>query len=160
MLLRATSYYKVLNMPVIAGDSRLYIDGLSMEKQLGLYGRRVAGRVFTDGETIDYYASLAKSTVSDRFIHYFTGISLITSEGTFAKEIRDSPLKLSSISSPNRNRKKNPLDVISLVENGRYFHGLSDEERVASGKKGEQEFTDFIVRNVIKQIANYQFVVE
>ena len=29
-LLKATAYYKVLNMPVIAGDSGLYIDGLSI----------------------------------------------------------------------------------------------------------------------------------
>ena len=149
-LLKATAYYKVLNMPVIAGDSGLYIDGLSIEKQPGLYVRRVAGKVLSDDEMIDYYASLAKSTANDCFIHYFTGIALITNEGMFTKEIKDSPLKLSSIPNSNRKHKGNPLDVISLVEDGRYFNDLSDEERVALDKKGEQEFTDFIVCNVMK----------
>lgn len=153
-LLKATAYYEVLNMPTIAGDSGLYIEGISAEKQPGLYVRRVAGKVLTDDEMMDYYANLAKSTTNDCFIHYFTGIALITSKGTFTKEIKDSPLKLSSIPNSNRKHRGNPLDVISLIEDGRYFNDLTDEERVSLDQKGEQEFVDFIVSNVMKLVSN------
>lgn len=148
-LLKATAYYEVLNMPTIAGDSGLYIEGISVEKQPGLYVRRVDGKVLADDEMIDYYANLAKSTTNDCFIHCFTGIALITSKGTFTKEIKDSPLKLSSTPNSNRKHRGNPLDVISLIEDGRYFNDLTDEERVSLDQKGEQEFVDFIVSNVM-----------
>lgn len=149
-LLKAIEYYQVLNMPTIAGDSGMYIEGLSEEKQPGLYVRRVKGKVLTDDEMIEYYTSLARNTENDCFIHYFTGIALITNQGTFTKELIDSPLKLSSIPNSNRKHKGNPLDVISLVEDGRFFNDLTDEERVELDKKGEQEFTDFIVSHLIK----------
>lgn len=149
-LLKATEYYKVVNMPTIAGDSGMYIEGLRKEKQPGLYVRRVNGKVLSDDEMIDYYSGLAKETKTDCFINYFTGIALITNQGTFTMELKDAPLKLSPVPNSNRKHKGNPLDVISLIEDGRYFNDISDDERVELDKKGEKEFTNFIINNLLK----------
>ena len=50
-------------------------------------------------------------------------------------ELKESPLKLSSVPNLNRKHRGNPLDVILLTEDGRYFYDLSDDERIELGKK-------------------------
>lgn len=150
-LLKASGYYKYVGMPTIAGDSGMYIDGLPADRQPGLYVRRVGGKVLTDDEMIAYYSGLAKSVKGDCFIRYFTGIALITSHGTFTKEWCDTPLKLSPVPNRNRKHKGNPLDVISLLDDGRYFNDLSDAERVSLDQKGEQAFTNFILDHLLAQ---------
>ncbi len=127
----------------------MYIDGLPSDKQPGLYVRRVDGQVLTDDEMIEYYSNPAKSVKRDCYIRYFTGIALITKQGTFTKELYDTPLKLSPIPNKNRKHNGNPLDVISLLVDGRYFNDLTDEERVSQDRKGEQEFTDFIINHLL-----------
>lgn len=149
-LIKANEYYKVVNMPTIAGDSGMHIDGLSEDKQPGLYVRRVNGKVLTDDEMIDYYSKLAQTTTEDCYIRYFTGIALVTNQGTFTLEINDTPLLLATKANTNRKHNGNPLDIVSVIEDGRYFNDLSDEERVALDQKGEQLFTDFIVNNLSK----------
>lgn len=149
-LRKATEYYQAVGVPTIAGDSGMYIEGLCREWQPGLFVRRVNGKVLTDEEMIDYYANLAKSAANDCFIHYFTGIALVTQQGTFTTELSDPPLRLSPVPNPNRKHRGNPLDVISIVEDGRYFNDLSDEERVALDQKGELEFTRFILETLWK----------
>lgn len=149
-MIKATAYYKIVKMPTIAGDTGMYIEGVSEEKQPGLFVRRVNGKVLSDDDMIEYYAKLAGESKTDCFIDYFTGIALVTDDGIKTKEIRDYPFRLSSV--PNRNRKHrgNPLDVISLLDDGRYFNDLTDEERIALDKKGEEDFTNFIVSNLLK----------
>lgn len=66
--------------------------------------------------------------------------------------LADAPLRLSSCPNSNRSHRGNPLDVITLTEDGRYVNELSDEERTRRDKAGEQKFTDFILRNLRKQV--------
>lgn len=148
-LRKASAYFQMVKMPTIAGDSGMTLSGVSKAEQPGLYVRRVHGKVLSDDEMIDYYANLAGKTNFDCYLHYFTGIALITKEGTFTIELKEIPLKLSPV--PNRNRKHrgNPLDVITLLEDGRYFNELSDEERTALDKAGEEAFTEFIVSHLL-----------
>lgn len=148
-LLKASGYYKVVNMPTFAGDSGMYIEGLDSEKQPGLYVRRVNGKVLSDDEMIEYYSWLAKETNGTCFINYFTGFALITNQGTFTIKLKETPLKLSSVPNSNRKHRGNPLDVISLTEDGRYFNDLSDDERVELGKKGEKDLMDFIISKLL-----------
>lgn len=148
-LIKARAYFQVVNMPTIAGDSGMNIEGLPKEEQPGLYVRRVNGKTLSDDEMIAYYSNLAGRANRDCYIHYFTGIALITEKGTFTTELKEAPLKLSPIPNTNRTHRGNPLDVITLLEDGRYFNDLSDEERTALDKAGEEEFTDFIVRHLL-----------
>lgn len=148
-LIKATEYYKVVGLPTIAGDSGLYIEGLREEEQPGLYVRRVNGKDLSDDEMIEHYTNLARKAGCECFIKYFTGIALITGQGRFTKEFRDTPLKLSPVANSNKQHRGNPLDSISIIGDGRFFNELSDEERVSLDKQGEREFTDFIISNIL-----------
>lgn len=147
-VIKATEYFKVVNMPTIAGDSGMYIAGISEAEQPGLYVRRVNGKALSDDEMIDYYAKLAGKAESDCYIHYFTSIALASEKGTMTMELKDTPMKLSPVPNTNRTHRGNPLDVVTLIDDGRFFNELSDEERVALDEAGEQEFTKFILDNL------------
>lgn len=148
-VMKASAYFDVVKIPTIAGDSGMYIEGIPDEDQPGLYVRRVNGRALSDDEMIDYYAGLAKNAKTDCFIHYFTGIALVTEKGTVTMELNDAPLKLSPVPNTNRTHRGNPLDSVTLLEDGRFFNDLSDEERVAWDGIGEQNFTNFILSNLL-----------
>lgn len=148
-ILKASRYYEVVKMPTIAGDSGLTLSGVSEEEQPGLFVRRVQGKVLSDDEMIDYYAALAGKANGECYLHYFTGIALITRDGTFTTELKEVPLKLSPVPNKNRKHRGNPLDVITRLEDGRYFNELSDEERTALDKAGEDAFTEFIVSHLL-----------
>ena len=145
---KASAYYQILKIPTIAGDSGVYIDGISPEEQPGLYVRRVNGKVLSDDEMIAYYAGLAGKADRDCILQYFTGIALITEKGAYTQELKEGPLKLCPVPNTNRNHRGNPLDVVTMLEDGRYFNDLTDEERTGLDEAGEREFTDFIVSHL------------
>ena len=148
-LIKASEYFKIVKMPTIAGDSGMRIDGLDNDEQPGLFVRRVNGKTMSDDEMIEYYSNLASKVKHDCYINYFTGIVLITDKGTFTKELKEVPLKLSPVPNSNRKHRGNPLDVITILEDGRYFNELSDEERTNLDKAGEADFTEFIINNLL-----------
>lgn len=148
-LIKASEYYKTVNIPTIAGDSGMWIDGIGKNEQPGLFVRRVNGKVLSDDEMIEYYSNLANKANCDCYINYFTGIALITDKGIFTTELTEVPLKLSPVPNENRKHRGNPLDVISILSDGRFFNDLSDEERTALDKAGEEAFTNFIVRHLL-----------
>ncbi len=150
-IIKSQAYYKVVNMPTIAADSSVWIDGIPEKDQPGLLVRRVNGKVLSDDEMIDYYASLAERAKEECYLHYVTGIVLVTEKETFTMELKDAPLKLVPIANSNRKHRGNPLDVITQIDDGRYFNELSDEERTDLDKAGEQGFTDFIVKNLLTE---------
>lgn len=148
-LIKAKAYFDIVHMPTIAGDSGVYIEGLKKEDQPGLYVRRVNGKVLTDDEMIEHYSQLAKKADHECYLHYLTGIALITENGTVTKNLTDPPLKLSPCPNINRAHRGNPLDVVTLTEDGRYYNELSDEERTLRDQTGELDFTNFIISNLL-----------
>ncbi len=147
---KASEYYRVVQLPSIAGDSGVVITGIADEDQPGLYVRRVNGKVLTDDEMIEYYASLAQKSGNHCTIQYVTGIALITSEGVKTMELLDRPLQLCAEPNPNRKHRGNPLDVVTKTKDGIYFNELSDDERTAYDQQGERQFTQFVVSNLLK----------
>lgn len=147
---KACAYYKVVQLPSIAGDSGVKITGIADEDQPGLYVRRVNGKVLTDDEMIEYYAGLAKKSGNPCTLQYVTGITLITFEGVKTMELLDRPLQLCAEPNPNRKHRGNPLDVVTKTAEGIYFNELSDGERTAYDQQGEQQFTQFVVSNLLK----------
>lgn len=146
--IKAEKYFEKVHMPTIAGDTGVYIDGLSGKDQPGLYVRRVNGKTLSNDEMIEYYSNLVRKSGNVCYIRYFTGIVLITSEGIAVKEIHDPPMRLSAQPNVNRKHNGNPLDVLTLVEDGRYYNDLSDEERTGLYGDEEEKFTDFVVKNL------------
>ena len=147
---KASEYFKKVQLPTIAGDSGVVLIGVAEEEQPGLLVRRVNGKVLTDDEMIDYYAGLARKTGKPCTLQYVTGIALITAEGVKTMELLDRPLQLCAEPNQNRKHKGNPLDVVTKTADGRYFNDLSDEERIIYDQQGEQQFTEFVVSNLMK----------
>ena len=149
-LIKASAYYEAVQFPTIAGDSGVSLTGVAEEDQPGLLVRRVNGKVLTDDEMINHYAGLVKKVGKPCALQYVTGIALITAEGVKTMELLDHPLQLCAKPNQNRNHNGNPLDVVTKTADGRYFNDLSDTERTAYDKQGEQQFTDFVVHNLLK----------
>lgn len=56
--IKAQAYYKIAQIPTIAGDTALYIK--EFEKQPGLYVHRINGKELTMEETQNYYVEALK----------------------------------------------------------------------------------------------------
>ena len=149
-LIKASAYYEAVQFPTIAGDSGVSLTGVAEEDQPGLLVRRVNGKVLTDDEMIDYYAGLARKADKPCTLQYVTGIALITEDGVKTMDLLDRLLQLSAEPNQNRKHKGNPLDVVTKTADGRYFNDLSDEERIIYDQQGEQQFTEFVVSNLLK----------
>lgn len=147
---KASEYYRVVELPTIAGDSGVVLTGVAEEDQPGLFVRRVNGKVLSDDEMIDYYAGLARKADKPCTLQYVTGIALITEDGVKTMDLLDRLLQLCAEPNQNRKHKGNPLDVVTKTADGRYFNDLSDEERTAYDRQGEQQFTNFVVSNLLK----------
>ena len=148
---KASEYYKVVQLPTIAGDSGVVLTGVAEEEQPGLFVRRVNGKVLTDDEMIDYYAGLARKAGKPCTLQYVTGIALITEERVKTMDLLDRSLQLCAEPNQNRNHRGNPLDVVTKTADGRYFNDLSDEERIIYDQQGEKQFTEFVVMNLLKK---------
>jgi len=147
---KASEYYRRIQLPTIAGDSGVLLTGVAEEDQPGLFVRRVNGKVLTDDEMIDYYAGLARKAGKPCTLRYVTGIALITEDGVKTMELLDRPLQLYAEPNQNRKHKGNPLDVVTKTADGRYFNDLSDEERTAYDRSGEEQFKEFVVSNLLR----------
>lgn len=151
---KAGAYYQALKIPTIAGDSGVQIAGIPEESQPGLFVRRVNGKVLSDEEMIEYYANLVSEADKDCYLHYYTGIALITGEGVYTSTLLEPLLKLVSVPNTNRVHRGNPLDVITVTNSGKYYNDLTDEERIAQDRAGEENFTRFILEHLMIQEDN------
>lgn len=121
-LKKAEAYAPLADMPVLAADSGLLIDGLSDEEQPEMYVRRVNGRLLTDDEMIDHYAALAGRLGGECKAHYVTGLAMIVGEKRFCESVPENEFLLVSVPNPNRFHTGNPLDVIALDPRDRRYH--------------------------------------
>lgn len=64
-------------------------------------------------------------------------------------DLLDRLLQLCAEPNQNRKHKGNSLDVVTKTADGRYFNDLSDDEGIIDDQQGEQQFTDFVVSNLL-----------
>ena len=76
-LKKARAYYQATNIPTIAGDTSLIISKLPINKQPGLYVRRINGKELTDDEMLNYYLELLNSIGGKSDAYYTTSLALI-----------------------------------------------------------------------------------
>ena len=124
---KAEAYAPLTELPVLAADSGLLIDGLPEEEQPGMFVRRVNGRLLTDDEMIDHYAALAERLGGSSKAHYVTGLAMIVAGRKFCEEVPENEFLLISAPNPNRYHTGNPLDVIAIdPATGNYHNTLPD----------------------------------
>lgn len=126
-LKKAEAYAPLTDLPILAADSGLLIDGLSDSEQPGMYVRRVGGRLLTDDEMIDHYAALAARLGGSCKAHYVTGLAMIVHGARFCEEVPENEFLLVSGPNPNRFHTGNPLDVVAVdPATGSYHNTLPD----------------------------------
>ncbi len=148
-LIKARAYTKITDIPVIAMDDNLYIDDIPLEKQPGMYVRRVNGKRLSDDEMIKYYSSLAHTygengKLTCRWIY---GMALINNGSektyTWSKDdfyITDTP--------SDKIKKGYPLNTISINKKlNKYFTDITDEDKKLLNED-ESDVIDFICKNI------------
>lgn len=150
-LIKARAYYNKANMPIMAMDDNLFLEGVPSDKQPGMYVRRIGGKRLTDQEMLDYYINLVKTYGTNGKLNarWKYGIAIIKDgrEYTYSwsKEGFDLVDTPSVIVNPGY-----PLNSISVNKKlGKYFTDITEEEKKLI-KENESDVIDFIV-NIINQ---------
>lgn len=85
-ILKAKAYYEKTNLPTIALDDGLYIDGLSKEEQIGTHIRRRNGQYLDDNEMIAYYTNLVRKLGGKARARYVKCFAICTKNGIHTYE--------------------------------------------------------------------------
>lgn len=149
-LKKARSYYAKVQMPIIAGDSGLYIDHVQEQDQPGLFVRRVNGQTLSDDEMITYYSALAQRYGGRLRAHYLTGLAVIMQGQEYTVALPDDDFLLTEQPNKNRMHRGNPLDVISIEPfYKKYVNELTDKEAKKSAEKFDRECIAFLKQSHI-----------
>ena len=82
-LIKARECYKKTKMPSIGMDDSLYMEGVPLDRQPGLFVRRINGKTLTDEEMIEYYTNLVKEYGINERINckWIYGLAVIDEKG-------------------------------------------------------------------------------
>lgn len=148
--LKATAYHEKTGLPTLAADSGLYIDGIPVEAQPGLYVHRVNGKNLTDDEMISHYSALAAQYGGKLNARYITGLVLINEGKEHTTEIPDDDFFISDKPNDNRNHRGNPLDVIVICPaNGKYYNDCSLDELAQIAGSFDKKCISFLQKSKI-----------
>ena len=149
-LIKARAYYEKTKIPTLAMDDTLYLENVPINKQPGMYVRRVGGKTLTDDEMISYYSSLAKEygkngKLTARWIY---GMALIKDgkEYTYTWSKNDFYI----VSTPsNIINPGYPLNTISINKKlNKYFTDMTAEDKLEV-KEDESDVIEFISTNIL-----------
>lgn len=148
-LIKARACLDLVNMPVMAMDDSLYLEGVPEELQPGLFVRRVNGKSLTDEEMIEHYSNLVKNYGNDGELiaRWVYGIAIISDgkEVTYTWSKNDFLLvdKPSKVVNPGY-----PLNSISKnIKLDKYFSEMTQEDQ-ESVQEQEDEVIEFIAQNI------------
>lgn len=149
-LIKARTYSKATNLPVLAMDDTLYLENVPQEKQPGMYVRRVNGKRLSDEEMIEHYSKLAKEygengKLTCRWVY---GMALINNnkENTYTWSKDDFYM----VDKPtNKINPGYPLNTISINKKfNKYFADLTEEEK-NKFREDESDVIEFIANNIL-----------
>lgn len=142
--IKAEAYFKATGIPVFSCDSGLYINNAPDSLQPGVHVRNVNGRVLTDEEMINYYASLANQFGGEMTVRYKNAICLVINENKTYEYIGDelSGDEFIITSKPHERRTPGfPLDSLSVhIETGKYYYDISPLKDCTSIENGFRNF--------------------
>ena len=148
-LIKARAYSDKVDIPVMAMDDSLYLEGVPEEFQPGLFVRRVNGKSLTDEEMTEHYSNLVKKYGHNGKIvaRWVYGLAIIYDQKeetyTWSKTnfwLVDTP---SSIVNPGY-----PLNSISKsIKLNKYFSEMTQEDW-QNIQEQEDDVIDFIAKNV------------
>ena len=148
-IIKAKEYHKISNLPTIAMDEGLYLDGVPENLQPGTHVRRVNGKELNDDEMIKYYSNLVKEYGGKLTAKWVYGMAIYN--GKEEKTYTWNKDHFYFIDKPSQKRNTGyPLDSITIVpEFNKYLVELTEEEKNEYKKKNNiKEVVDFIVNNI------------
>lgn len=150
-IIKAKGYYKISNIPTIAIDEGLYLDGIPKHLQPGTHVRRVNGKKLTDEEMITHYINLVNEYGSNgKLTGYFQkGIAILNDNQIDTIEIKAprcfSDTRCETIT-PGY-----PLASIQWVEElNKYKAELTKDEENKLMSKEQKQILDFIESKIDK----------
>lgn len=149
-LLKARECYRKTNMPSIGMDDTLYLENTPLEKQPGLFVRRINGKTLNDDEMITHYTNLVKKYGVDGKLNckWVYGLAVINENGeesTYSWN-KDNFYMVDTVS-----KKINPgypLNSISKYKKiDKYFTDITEEE-LDLIKVNEDDVVEFIKQHI------------
>ena len=150
-IIKAKAYSSVVDIPVMAMDDNLYLDGVPEDKQPGMFVRRVNGKRLNDEEMIEYYSNLVKQYGTDGKLigRWIYGMAVINNNNLNTYTWNKKDFYMVS----KRSDKVDigyPLNSISVnIELNKYFTDMTEEDK-ESVKENEDHVVDFIVKSLVK----------
>ena len=143
---KAKEYYKLVNIPTIAVDESLELEGVPEEMQPCTHVRRINGKErASDEEMIEYYSSLADKYGKEGKLNMLWKkcIAIVKEDGKLDYCNFISKKILTSKASEKRNEGY-PLGSLSIVpEYNKYSVELTDEENIQLEEKNNSELFEF-----------------
>ena len=144
-LIKARTYSKITDIPVLAMDDTLYLEGVPDEKQPGMYVRRINGKRLNDEEMIEHYSKIVKKYGINGKLQckWIYGLAVINNgkENTYTWTKDD--FYMVDIPSKKINPGY-PLNTISInKKNNKYFVDMTEEEK-NKVRQSESDVIDFI----------------
>ena len=149
-LIKAKACYNKTKIPSMGMDDTLFMEGVPLDKQPGLYVRRVNGKSLTDEEMIEYYTNLVKEYGKDGKINckWIYGLAVINENGeeftyTWYKDNFYMVSSKSDVLNPGY-----PLNSISKYKNlDKYFTDITDDDMNLINVS-EDDVVEFISRHI------------
>ena len=143
---KAKAYIGLVDMPIIAGDSALYIEKFKI--QPGLHVRRVNGKYLDDDELEKYYSEELEKVGGNSLAYYVTGLALINKDKLFTTEIRENDfLMTSKICDGERNN--DALGRLEIdIKSNKYFCEITNIDKKNTDSSYDEKCVEFIKNNI------------
>lgn len=148
-IIKATAYNNLSNIPTIALDEGLFLEGVPDEIQPGTHVRRVNGKRLDDKEMIEYYISLVNQYGSNGILagYFLKGVAIVCKENTYTFEYkanREFTNQQSSIIDEGY-----PLASIQIIQPiGKFKSELTEEEEKITMDVEQKDIFDFILNTI------------
>lgn len=145
-VLKAKAYYDKIQMPIIAGDSALYVE--KFDKQPGLFVRRVNGRYLEDDELEEYYINRLNEIGGKSYAYYITGLAIINEGVVKTVEIKEDKFILTSniCDGERQNDALGRLEYDPVLN--KYFCEKTEEDKRKNSKLFDKQCIKFILENI------------
>ena len=148
-LIKARAYSKVIDIPIFAMDDNLYLENVPLDKQPGMYVRRVNGKRLNDEEMIEHYTNMVKEYGIDGKLvcRWVYGMAVINNgkESTYTWSKDDFYM----VDKPsNKIDPGYPLNTISINKKiNKYFTDITEEDKLII-QEDESDVVEFIANSV------------
>ena len=148
-LIKARAYSEVIDIPVFAMDDNLYLENVPLDKQPGMYVRRVNGKRLNDEEMIEHYTNMVKEYgINGKLVcRWVYGMAVINDgkESTYTWSKDDFYM----VDKPsNKVDPGYPLNTISINKKiDKYFTDITEEDKLII-QEDESDVVEFIANSV------------